>query len=285
MKYKYRPMEYCQAGDIVERIQDGPGIPAGSLCIVNYVNKENIELYGNGTHSTEYFKLLATDNPSHGAVGDTIVKISNAGHTRVRVGTVSSIVDVSDGWLTCPESAKEGKEYVEDWVAICNETDPLNTDHWQAKFEAGEDVWVRRENGDIQKCRALGPEEWGSPVKFYDRNPRKADIETTVGTWSSYSEAGLSTNTTQQKENTMNKTTLEQLIELMLAPEPKDATNSKYVGILTKDDSYEGYLYFDKKSEAKEIMARPSNEGKQLHIFEYNKTLAQKPRDVIEVER
>lgn len=83
----------------------------------------------------------------------------------------------------------------------------------------------------------------------------------------------------------MAKTTLEQLIELMMAPEPKDATNSKYVGILTKDESYEGYIYFDKKSEAKEIMAKPANEVKKLHIFEYSKTLSQKPRDVIEVER
>ena len=111
------------------------------------------------------------------------------------------------------------------------------------------------------------------------------DIKTAISTYSPCPEIELPTNTTQQKESIMAKTTLEQLIELMTAPDLKDATNSKYVGILTKDDSYEGYLYFDKKSEAKEIMARPSNEGKQLHIFEYNKTLAQKPRDVIEVER
>ncbi len=67
----------------------------------------------------------------------------------------------------------------------------------------------------------------------------------------------------------------------MIAPETKDATNSKFVGIITKNDEYRGYIYMDAREEAEQIMQKPENEGSQIHVFEYNSTISQKPRDIV----
>ena len=66
---------------------------------------------------------------------------------------------------------------------------------------------------------------------------------------------------------------------------PKDATNSKHVVIVTKDDAYEGYFYADDLDAIKDIVAEPKNELKKFHVFDYQTTLAQKPRKVVTVER
>jgi len=89
------------------------------------------------------------------------------------------------------------------------------------------------------------------------------------------------------KENTMDKTLLK-LLETLLTQqeEPKSAINSEYVAIMTdSNNNYVGYVYFDTLEEATAIMQLPENEGKKLHTFQYNTTLAQKPRKVIEVGR
>lgn len=92
---------------------------------------------------------------------------------------------------------------------------------------------------------------------------------------------------TTQKENTMDKTTLKLLLTLMGATteEPKDATNSQYIGILTEDDEYIGYVYADTLKEMKEIIAKRENEGRTIHTFEFYKSYAQAPRPIIEVKR
>ena len=89
---------------------------------------------------------------------------------------------------------------------------------------------------------------------------------------------------TTTKEQPMNKTTLKLLLELLGASEEvKDATNSKFVGIITNEDEYVGYMYFDSKEDATECMAQPKMELHKLHLFEKSCVLAQKPRKVIEV--
>ena len=86
------------------------------------------------------------------------------------------------------------------------------------------------------------------------------------------------------KEQPMNKTTLKLLLELLSASEEvKDVTNSKFVGIITNEDEYVGYMYFDSKENATEYMAQPKMELHKLHLFEKSCVLAQKPRKVIEV--
>lgn len=86
------------------------------------------------------------------------------------------------------------------------------------------------------------------------------------------------------KEQPMNKTTLKLLLELLSASEEvKDVTNSKFVGIITNEDEYVGYMYFDSKENATECMAQPKMELHKLHLFEKSCVLAQKPRKVIEV--
>jgi len=90
---------------------------------------------------------------------------------------------------------------------------------------------------------------------------------------------------TKQKENKMDKTTLKLLFELLGASEEvKDATNSKFVGIITKDAEYTGYIYCDSKEEASDVMAQPKMELHKLYLFEKSCVLAQKPRKVIEIE-
>lgn len=94
----------------------------------------------------------------------------------------------------------------------------------------------------------------------------------------------------QLKEKTMNKLDLKVLISIMTAMAAseevtKDATNSEYVCIMTKDNEYEGYFYADSTEEASKVMQSPEHEGKRLHVFKYESTIAQKPRQVITVDR
>lgn len=94
----------------------------------------------------------------------------------------------------------------------------------------------------------------------------------------------------QQKEQTMTKFDLKLLTALMSAllndNDPQvDATNANHIGIITENDEYVGYIYFNDMDEATKIMQQPINEGRKLHIFDYKTTLAQKPRKIIEVER
>ena len=91
---------------------------------------------------------------------------------------------------------------------------------------------------------------------------------------------------TQQKENKMDLRLLLAMMAAMSNEEtPKDATNSKHVVIVTKDDAYEGYFYSDDLDAIKDIVAEPKNELKKFHVFDYSTTLAQKPRKVVEVVR
>lgn len=96
--------------------------------------------------------------------------------------------------------------------------------------------------------------------------------------------------TKQQKEQTMNNLDLKLLLSIMAAMAAseevtKDATNSEYVCIMTKHNEYEGYFYVDSIDEANKVMQSPEHEGKKLHIFKYESTIAQKPRKVIAVDR
>lgn len=89
-----------------------------------------------------------------------------------------------------------------------------------------------------------------------------------------------------KKENTMDLRLLLAMMTAMSNEEtPKDATNSKHVVIVTKDDAYEGYFYADDLESVKAIVAEPKNELKKFHVFDYQTTLGQKPRKVIEVDR
>lgn len=107
-----------------------------------------------------------------------------------------------------------------------------------------------------------------------------------------YQPAKLHQQTTQfqQKEQTMTKFDLKLLTALMSAllkdDTPQvDATNANHIGIITENDEYVGYIYFNDMDEATKIMQQPINESRKLHIFDYKTTLAQKPRKIIEVER
>ena len=153
----------------------------------------------------------------------------------------------------------------------------LNIDYWEAKYKAGEDVWVELKCGSIVKCGKLSPKKLTSPKVFYDYNPTLTQQE----------EKPTKTHLdTQEKEIKMDNTLLKLLVELMQAPETKDATNSKYVGILSSEDGeYLGYIYFDEKEEAETIMQKPENEGTSLNYFKYKGTLCQKPREIIETVR
>lgn len=91
------------------------------------------------------------------------------------------------------------------------------------------------------------------------------------------------------EEETMNKSSLKLLMEMMAAMSAKeviDATNAKHVGILTElDGNYVGYVYANSLDELEDVVRTPINEGRTLHVFDYSTTLTQKPRKIISVER
>lgn len=91
------------------------------------------------------------------------------------------------------------------------------------------------------------------------------------------------------EEETMNKSSLILLLEMMAAMSAKevtDATNAKHIGILTESNgSYVGYVYANTLAELEDVVRTPANEGRTLHVFDYSTTLAQKPRKVVAIAR
>ena len=177
-------------------------------------------------------------------------------------------------------------------------------DWWDARFEAGLPVYAIDSHGTAFLCKNKQPKQWYSRITFSMTDPSltqktsmsKEDIELFkqqvplsslhLGLCNEIS-LGATTDCSLQpttKEQPMNKTTLKLLLELLGASEEvKDATNSKFVGIITNEDEYVGYMYFDSKENATECMAQPKMELHKLHLFEKSCVLAQKPRKVIEV--
>lgn len=179
------------------------------------------------------------------------------------------------------------KEDIEQCLKLAYEdvfpkTDDLNIDYWQAKYEAGEDVYMKNIFNKVFLCKIYSPLEWPNPKAFYDHDPRVAEKLTQE---ENKKEQEMSIQT-KEMPTQVNSTLLKLLVELMIAPETKNSTNSKYVGILSsKNGEYLGYIYFDEKEEAISIMQKPENEGNILNYFKYKGTFTQKPRDVIETVR
>lgn len=95
-------------------------------------------------------------------------------------------------------------------------------------------------------------------------------------------------NTNQQTEKQMPNSNLILLIHFLAtqAEEKVDATNAKHIGILAESDgTYTGYVYANTLKQLQDIVRKPENEGRKLHIFDYNQTIAQKVRPVTQVSR
>lgn len=90
----------------------------------------------------------------------------------------------------------------------------------------------------------------------------------------------------QPKEKTMNPLDLILLSIFMQEDKPKDATNANHIAVLTEaDGTYVGYIYADDSTEFDDVMRKPENESRKLHIFNYDSTIAQKPRKIVKVDR
>lgn len=169
------------------------------------------------------------------------------------------------------------------------EPEIFDLDWWQARFEAGLPVYIKDGSGDVYKCNLTTPKSWGKDCTFSMTDLSLAQQAPTIPesaiSFALYPSGAPSKPTqTTIKEQPMNKTTLKLLLELLGASqEVKDATNSKFVGIITNEDEYIGYMYFDSKEDATECMSQPKMELHKLHLFEKSCILAQKPRKVIEV--
>ena len=157
-------------------------------------------------------------------------------------------------------------------------------DWWQSRFEAGLPVYAIDSNGTVFLCKNIQPNQWYRGITFSMTDPSLVQQVPTIPesaiSFALYP-SGAPSEPTQPttKEQSMNKTTLKLLLELL----GKDATNSKFVGIITNEDESVGYMYFDSKEDATECMAQPKMELHKLHLFEKSCVLAQKPRKVIEV--
>lgn len=169
------------------------------------------------------------------------------------------------------------------------EPDIFDIGWWQARYEAGLPVYIKDGSGDVYKCNLTTPKSWGKDCTFSMTDLSLAQQAPTIPesaiSFALYPSGAPSKPTqTTIKEQPMNKTTLKLLLELLGASqEVKDATNSKFVGIITNEDEYIGYMYFDSKEDATECMSQPKMELHKLHLFEKSCVLAQKPRKVIEV--
>lgn len=149
-------------------------------------------------------------------------------------------------------------------------------DWWQARFKAGLPVYAIMPNGGISLCKGLSPKEWNTTTRF-SITGNQSNTTNKIGAQQEPTHPTI-------KEHPVDKTTLKLLLELLGATEEvKDATNSKFVGIITNEDEYVGYMYFDSKEDAIECMSQPKMELHKLHLFEKSCVLAQKPRKVIEV--
>lgn len=186
------------------------------------------------------------------------------------------------------------------------EPEIFDLDWWQARFEAGLPVYATDTFG-TSLCGSVDPKVWKQtdytttfsmtdhsltqkvPMSKEDIKLFKQQVPLSTLHLGLCNEISLGATTEcslqpTTKEQPMNKTTLKLLLELLGASEEvKDATNSKFVGIITNEDEYVGYMYFDSKEDAAECMAQPKMELHKLHLFEKSCVLAQKPRKVIEV--
>ena len=163
------------------------------------------------------------------------------------------------------------------------EPEIFDLDWWQGRFEAGLPVYATDIFG-VFLCKSTPPKKWPSNTDFsmtdHSLTQKTPTIPKSAISFALYPSGAPSEPTqTTTKEQPMNKTTLKLLLELL----GKDATNSKFVGIITNEDEYVGYMYFDSKEDATECMAQPRMELHKLHLFEKSCVLAQKPRKVIEV--
>ena len=169
------------------------------------------------------------------------------------------------------------------------EPEIFDLDWWQARYKAGLPVYAIESDGTVFLCKNIQPNQWYRGITFSMTDPSLVQQVPTIPesaiSFALYPSGAPSKPTqTTIKEQPMDKTTLKLLLELLGASEEvKDATNSKFVGIITNEDEYVGYMYFDSKEDAAECMAQPKMELHKLHLFEKSCVLAQKPRKVIEV--
>lgn len=141
------------------------------------------------------------------------------------------------------------------------------------------------DNGDTYNYMA----NWGSQEHCENfKNCKHIAYEDTFES-SVATECSQPTLNTIPEEETMNKSSLILLLEMtaaMNAKEVTDATNAQHIGILTESNgSYVGYVYANTVEELEDVVRKPANEGRTLHVFDYSTTLAQKPRKVIAVAR
>ena len=137
--------------------------------------------------------------------------------------------------------------------------------------------WSRQEDPAFKNCKQVAYEDIF-----------KTTVTTSCSQHDDIADA-ISYITPIPEEETMNKSSLILLLEMMAAmsnEEVTDATNAQHISILTEvNGSYVGYVYANTLAELEDVVRKPSNEGRTLHVFDYSTTLAQKPRKVVAVAR
>ena len=209
---------------------------------------------------------------------DNIIRIDDISDTKVVWGGFNKsllITDLLKNFKPKPELDNQIPEQPEikigsHWERIKNPT---------SDTRLGTIIQVSSVNTD---CIKWGKSMFGQTTeKFLKRFKPRPDLDNQVSDQSE-------NNTNQQTEKQMPNFNLTLLIQFLAAQaeDKVDATNAKHIGILAESDgTYTGYVYANTLKELQDIVRKPENEGRKLHIFDYNQTIAQKARPVTQVSR
>jgi len=301
MNYKYIDREPI-AGDIVlwartkyDLTIESPYIEYNKPYLVHQVSGNFVQITDKHGTTQELGglgrKVIQTKPGSEAKVGDKCIRISGGKYNAPTPdGTIVTVTDIDKTdlyWDDCRGNDKD------QFLVLCQK--PVEPElhsreyyeYWEEQFQAGINMT------GIKTGRKMGQTVHPyskyllehSPMYWYNNRPDwKVQFE--------LAEKQPTKNQPQpQKEKqTMNTSDLKLLLQFMTAisqdAPTTDATNANHIAVLTEaNGSYVGYIYGDTIEEFEEIIRKPENEGRKFHIFNYDTTLAQKPRKVVKVDR
>ena len=301
MSYEYLERE-PMVGDIVlwvplayEEDAGSPYIEYNKPYIVHQVSGSSVEItdkYGNRKNLGGFGrKIIKTRSGLEAKVGDKCIRISGGQHNPdTPNGTIITVARVDKIALYWGNGKGNDKDQ---FLVLCQKpTEPElysreYYEYWEKQFQSGVNLLYHSERNRNVSVNVKHPyaktRTARSPLYWYNTRPEeKIQFE--------FAESQQTEPQPQKEKQTMNTSDLKLLLQFMTAisqdAPTTDATNANHIAVLTEaNGSYVGYIYGDSIEEFEEIIRKPENEGRKFHIFNYDTTLAQKPRKVVKVDR